>query len=202
MLTLCWKAGRWYHKLGIVAGLAFAVAAFTQHQQTGGGWDWLLLMMASVVLLSFGHVGSERCAFREQFREYGEFLQKLPGEPSRLRYLHFLDQLKTNNTVTAQALTRLLPALEARTLYRESFFREHLVLTVLTALLAMLTAAAVAHPVLWSTPLGGQVWIFTAVFWVMALAFSHQWRAVRPTREARERELIAFMHQAAMDLSE
>jgi len=196
-----WAAGKWYERACLVIGplifigcaIASLLAPWTVVYPVG---------LFALVVLTYGIVSTERRAFGHHFKAYGDMLDTKISEPSRLRYLQFIELVRSSGQVRVKHLDRLIAAIEARVSYRDYFFRRYPVLTAVSAVIVMLTTSGLAQPSLWQTSLGLQLLVIALMLWFLALICGRQWRALRPTPEAQERELLAFLYMALIDLSD
>lgn len=195
-----WKAGRWYERAALVAGpLILLVCA--AYAATAGPWAAVYAIgFVGLFILTYGVVATEQRAFGQHLKAYGQFLNRRTGDPSRLRYLQFIDLVRSAGKVESVHLVRLIPAIEARINYRDYFFRRYPVLTVLSAVIVMLSTAGLAQSAVWKSSLGPQLLIIAVMLWLVALISGRRWRSIRQTPEAQERELLAFLHLAVLDL--
>ncbi|MFK7790317.1 MAG: hypothetical protein AB8C95_12595 [Phycisphaeraceae bacterium] len=167
--------------------------------------SWMIAYMVflcAIGLLGYCFGATERRAFGRHFQAYGDMLDTHISEPSRLRYLQFIEEVRSSDQVRVEHLDRLITAIEARVSYRDYFFRRYPVLTIVSAVIVMLVTSGLAQPMFWQTFLGLQLIAITVMLWIIALIIGRQWRALRPTPEAQERELLAFLHLAVIDLSD
>lgn len=198
-----WKAATGAQRLlqagGILSLIGLAVLWIAQPN------NWVAftgLLMLGAVLLASGSIGAERRIFGEHFRVYGSMLNARKGEPSKLRYLYFIDLIRNEEAIDGPRLQQLIPAIQAQIGYRNQFFRPYIVITVLSALIAMLAASGIGQPSVWSSSLGMQLLIVLCVAWATVWFFGREWRTLRPNREAKEQELLTFLHMAVIDLGE
>lgn len=196
-----WSAGTRGHRFLRAVGFASLPAAFIlAHVISPSSIFVYAVVLPGMFLLAYSSVATERLAFGQHFKAYGDRLNGRKGEPSRLRYLYFLERVRGQEVVDPALLKHLIEAGEARMLYRDAFYRRYPILTTLSAVIAMLVASGVSHPAVWSTSWGILLLIITSMAWVIAFLFGREWRALRPSAEAQERELLAFLHLAIIDL--
>lgn len=105
-----------------------------------------LLLGGTAAIAAIGVVGTERRMFAEHFSAYGAMLRNQNGEPSKLRYLCFIDLLRDHERIEATHLERLIPTIQSQIEYRGHFFRRFPVLAILAALIVMLITSGLAQP--------------------------------------------------------
>jgi len=198
-----WTASTLVDKIEVIGGtLCGAAAVVLFAPPSSFTWTTYLVLIPSITAVAHGWVMSERRAFADHFKAFGRFVYSEPGEPSRLRYLQFLDKIEETEGLTHVELQLMIPAFEAKLGYRESFFRQHPAIAVLSALIAILIASGLGQSAVWTSGWGPPALISLAAFWPFALWSSRRWQELRPSRDAAERELLSFMHYAAVDLRE
>ncbi len=198
-----WRAATIGQRMVFVLGCAWiawvAVAsAITQALGMHVGW----IMIPGILSAALATVAAERRAFGDYFRAHRIDSRPRRGEFEKLRYLVFVDGLKSHGEVSATDLAALIPAMAARIGFRGHVLRRHPVAALHSALIAILIAAMLAQPPVWQTGLGPQLLVFASLLWLLTLILGPYWRELRPNAEARERELLAFLHMAVMDLAE
>jgi hypothetical protein len=163
---------------------------------------WLMLL--GMTMLVIGVIAAERRVFHEAYNEFGNFLAGRRDEPSRLRYLGFLDQLRRRTEIDSQDVIDVIPSFESRINYRQSFLTRYPILTLNGIIVGILTTAGLSHPALWAppTPIGLYLLALSVVLWLVLIPYSRMYRDLRPSRETQERELVTFLHLAAMDLKQ
>lgn len=100
-----WKAGTWYERTCIVIGSAVLTGCAIAVIASAPWTKVYPIGFLGMVLLAYGVVATERRAFGHHIKVYGEMLNGRIGDPSRLRYLHFIDLIRSSGRVQADQIT-------------------------------------------------------------------------------------------------
>lgn len=192
--------GSWYHLLSFFGGST--VMLFLMFQNFPNTPTSILSGLGIGVCIGamvFGLLGSEKNAFAEMYKSQTGLLAERKGNPSRRRYVLFRLEL-FKHTPRPEDLRRIITIIEANLGYSGAFYRRYRIEIILVAAFAMLASSWLGQASIWETALGGQLTLLTIMLWVIAWVFGQTWRSIRPSREAQERELLTFLHQAVIDL--